>query len=242
MRRGVRAHDVALALLLAACVGALAPAGAAAKALQPVPPCELFEGTVNGFGLGSLRGPVVTTFGKSVYGHGTTCTWTGQGFHTYSFVVSVAVFPASAELGIRLLDAADHAAYAANKLPGGLGLVTAGNRRRGNYFIGEAVYHEETPDTDTEECPALPGPRGEELGPNREIEIGQSGPACAGEPGVEGDYLTAYGSPIGKPGTARRAIEPMILQVGIACQYDALRSGVLSLSHLASAVYGGRGY
>jgi hypothetical protein len=242
MRRGVRARALALALLLAACVGALAPAGAAAKALQPVPPCELFEGTVNGFGLGSLRGPAVTTFGKSVHGHGTTCTWTGQGFHTYSFVVSVAVFPASAKLGTRLLKAAEQAADAANKTPGGLGLVTSKNPRRGNYFIGEAVYREETPDTDTEECPPLEGLRGGELSPNREIEVGQSGPACAGEPGVEGDYLTAYGSPIGKPGTARGAIEPMILQVGIACQYDALRPGILSLSHLASAVYGGRGY
>jgi hypothetical protein len=46
--------------------------------------------------------------------------------------------------------------------------------------------------------------------------------------------------PIGRPG--RAAIEPMILQVGVACQLDAVSRGVLSLAHLASAVYGGRGY
>jgi hypothetical protein len=233
----VCALGIALALLLAAYVGA--PAGAAAKALAPVPSCDVFQGSVNGFELGSLRGPTVTPFGKS---NGTTCTWSGQGFHTYAFVISVAVFPAPAQVGGKLLAAANAAASKANRSPGGLGLVTAGNRRRGNYFIGEAVYHTETPDTDTEECPALVGPRGEELGPNREIELGQSGPACAHQPGVEGDFLTAYGSPIGKRGTARRAIEPMILQVGIACQNEAFRPGILSLSHLASAVYGGRAY
>jgi hypothetical protein len=34
----------------------------------------------------------------------------------------------------------------------------------------------------------------------------------------------------------------MLLQISVACQLDALSGGLLSLGHIASAVYGGRGY
>jgi hypothetical protein len=251
MRWGVWTRGLALGLLLGACVGATAPAGAAARRptrlptpskakakgkLGPAPNCAAFEGTVIGFGLGHLNGPRVTPFGA----HGTTCAWSGQAQGKYAFVVSVAVFGAPAEVGDRLLAAAQAAARKANTTRGGLGLVASKNPRRGNYFDGEAVYSEETPDTEKEQCPPFIAENGEEGGHKKEIELGQSAPTCAGQPGTEGDFLTAYGSPIGRRG--RGPIEPMILQVGIACQVDALSRGVLSLAHLASAVYGGRGY
>jgi hypothetical protein len=251
MRRGVCTRGVALAVLLAACVACLAPAGAAArrptktptptthgKKLGPAPNCAAFEGTVAGFQLGRLNGPGITSFGD----HGTTCTWSGQALGNYAFVVSVSVFGAPAEIGDRLLAVAKLAARRANSTPGGLGLVTSKNPRRGNYFEGEAVYREESPNKEKEQCPPFIAENGEEGGPKNAIELGQSAPTCAGQPGTEGDFLTAYGSPIGKRGTARGAIEPMILQVGVACQDDAMAGGVLSLAHLASAVYGGRGY
>jgi hypothetical protein len=249
MRRGACTRGVALAALLAACVGCLAPAGAAArrptksptptthgKKLGPAPNCAAFEGTVIGFQLGALKGPGLTSFGD----HGTTCTWSGQEPGKYAFVVSVSVFGAPAEIGQRLLAVAKLAAKKASSTPGGLGLVTSKNPRRGNYFEGEAVYSEESPDKEHDKCPSFIGENGEEGGPNTAIELGQSAPTCAGQPGTEGDFLTAYGSPIGRSG--RGPIEPMILQVGVACQLDALSRGVLSLAHLASAVYGGRGY
>ncbi|HMD51182.1 MAG TPA: hypothetical protein VKG62_00595, partial [Solirubrobacteraceae bacterium] len=144
-------------------------------------------------------------------------------------------FASPPELSRRLFDVARAAAEKANKTPGGLGLVAYKNPRRGNYFEAEAVYSEEMPDTQRGACPELFGPAGEELGQNRAIEPGQGSPSCAGQPGTEGDFLTAYGSP-------RPNVEPMLLQVGIACQLDALSGGVLSLAHLASAVYGHRGY
>ncbi|MGP0102604.1 MAG: hypothetical protein ACLPUT_13425 [Solirubrobacteraceae bacterium] len=244
MRRGGCTRGFALALVLGACVGGLAPAGAIArrptklptrttpgKKLRHAPSCEAFEGTVLGFQLGHLKGPSVTPFGA----HGTTCAWSGQESGKYAFVVSVAVFGAPAEVGKRLLAVAQIAARKANSTPGGLGLVASKNPRRGNYFEGEAVYSEETADKETEKCPPFLSPSGEELGPNTTIEAGQSAPSCAGQPGTEGDFLTAYGSP-------RPNVEPTLLQVGVACQQDALSRGVLSLAHLASAFYGGRGY
>ena len=251
MRSGGCTRGVALAVLLAACIGVIAPAGADAKRptklpgpttphkkLGPAPSCEAFEGTVVGFGLGALKGPSVTAIGK----HQTICSWSGQEQGKYAFVVSVTVFGAPSYVGKPLLAAAQSAARKANSTPGGLGLVASKNTRRGNYFEGEAVYSEETPDKETDKCPPLLSPSGEELGPNTKIEAGQSGPTCAGQPGTEGDFLTAYGSPIGKSGTARGPIEPTLLQVSVACQQDALSRGVLSLAHLASAFYGGRGY
>jgi hypothetical protein len=248
MRWGMRTRGVGLALLVGAGIGGLAPAGAVArptklptptthgKKQRPAPNCAAFEGTVIGFQLGHLNGPRVTSFGA----HGTTCAWSGQDTGKYAFVVSVAVFGAPAEVGDRLLAAAQAAARKANATRGGLGLVASKNPRRGNYFDGEAVYSEESPDTETEQCPPFISENGEEGGPKKAIELGQSAPTCAGQPGTEGDFLTAYGSPIGRAG--RGPIEPMILQVSVACQLDALSRGVLSLAHLASAVYGGRGY
>jgi hypothetical protein len=250
MRRGVWTRWLGLALLVGACAAAPAPAGAVAKRptklptrpatphkkLGAAPNCEAFEGSVAGFGLGHLNGPSVTPFGR----HGTTCAWSGQALGKYAFVVSVAVFGAPAEVGKPLLAVAQAAARKANATRGGLGLVTSKNPRRGNYFEGEAVYQEETPDSETEKCPEFIAPNGEERGPNTAIELGQGAPTCAGQPGTEGDFLTAYGSPIGRG--ARRPIEPMILQISVACQLDALSGGVLQLARIASAVYGGRGY
>jgi hypothetical protein len=245
MPRGVCSRGVALALVLGACAGGLAPANAAAKRptklpgpsthpkkLRPVPNCEAFEGSVIGFRLGHLNGPTVTTFGKH---GGTTCTWSGQPAGKYAFVVSVAVFAAPAEVGNPLLAAARTAAYRAQKAPGGFGLVASKNPRRGNYFEGEALYSQEEPDKETEKCPPFISENGEEGGPVIEITPGQSGPSCAGQPGTEGDFLTAYGSP-------RPNVEPMLLQVSIACELDGFPPGPLALAHLASAVYGGRGY
>jgi hypothetical protein len=243
MRRPARAHGVALALLLGACVGALAPAGAAARPTKlpgptktkgkqrPAPDCEAFEGSVSGFKLGALKGPNRTSFGP----HGTTCTWSGQEPSKYAFVVSVAVFGAPAEVGKRLLAAAQASARKANATPGGFGLVASKNPRRGNYFEGEAVYSLEEPNKETDKCPPFIAENGEEGGPMMAIEIGQSAPSCAGQPGTEGAFLTAYGSP-------RPNVEPMILQISVACQLDALAGGPLTLAHIASAVYGGRGY
>ncbi len=243
MQRRLFTRGFALALLLGAGSAGIVPAGAAArptklpgptkphKKLRPVPSCEAFEGTVIGFQLGALKGPSVTNVGP----HNTTCAWSGQEPGKYAFVVSVAVFAAPSYVGKPLLAAAQAAARKANSTPGGLGLVTSKNPRRGNYFEGEAVYDVETPDRESQKCPALIGPGGEEGGPNTAIEAGQSGPSCAGQPGTEGDFMTAYGSP-------RPNVEPMLLQVSVACQLDALSGGVLSLAHLASAVYAGRGY
>jgi hypothetical protein len=251
MRWGVWTRGLALALLLGACVGATAPAGAVARRptrlptpskakgkgkLGPAPNCAAFEGSVSGFALGQLKGPSVTSFGS----HHTTCVWSGQAAGMYAFVVSVAVFAAPAEVGKALLAAAETAARRANTTQGGFGLVTSRSPRRGNYFEGEAVYDLEESNKDTEQCPAVFGEEGIVLERKNAIEKEQTGPSCAGQPGTEGDFLTAYGSPVG--GHGRAPIEPMILQISVACQLDALSGGVLHLAHIASAVYGGRGY
>jgi hypothetical protein len=208
------------------------------KKLGPAPDCAAFEGAVSGFQLGALNGPNRTGFGP----HGTTCTWSGQEAGKYAFVVSVAVFGAPSEVGKKLLAAAELGARHANGTPGGLGLIASKSPRRGNYFEGEALYSLEEPDKETDECPRSISEGGEEGGPMTAITAGQSAPSCAGQPGTEGAFLTAYGSPIGKPGTPRAAIEPMILQIQVACQLDALAGGPLTLARIASAVYGGRGY
>jgi hypothetical protein len=242
MRRGVFIRGVVFALILGAAIAGLAPAGAAArptklptrtkgKRLRPVPSCEAFEGSVIGFQLGALKPPSVTTIGK----HETTCVWSGQASGKYGFVVSVAVFGAPSYVGKRLLAAAESAADKANRTPGGLGLVTSRNPRRGNYFEGEALYSEEIKNKETEKCPPIFSEENVEVGQKTAIETGQSGPTCAGQPGTEGDFLTAYGSPLPH-------VEPMLLQISVACQLDALSGGLLSLGHIASAVYGGRGY
>jgi hypothetical protein len=243
MRRGVCIRGVVLALLLGASVAGLVPAGAAArrptklpgtskgKPLRAAPNCAAFEGSVIGFQLGALKGPSVTTIGK----HQTTCVWSGQEAGRYGFVVSVAVFGSPAAVGKALLAAAKAAADKANRTPGGLGIVTSRNPRRGNYFEGEALYSEENKNKETDKCPAIFNEEDAEVGQKTAIETGQTGPTCVGQPGTEGDFLTAYGSPLPHG-------EPMLLQISVACQVDALSGGLLSLGHIASAVYAGRGY
>jgi hypothetical protein len=248
MRLGVRARGVALALVVGALFAGLAPAGAYARRptklptpakakgkLGPAPDCEAFEGSVAGL-VGVPRTTTVTHFGS----HGSTCVWTGQQAGNYAFVVSVAVFGAPAEIGTKLLAAARLGAARANATKGGLGLVASKSPKRGNYFEGEAIYSLEEPDKETDQCTPNVNGEGGEAGQKTAIEPEQTAPTCAGQPGTEGDFLTAYGSPIGRG--ARGAIEPMVLQISVACQLDAFSGGVIQLSHIASAVYGGRGY
>ena len=119
-------------------------------------------------------------------------------------------------------------------------MIASKSPKRGNYFEGEALYSLEEQNKETQECPAIIDAEGGEAGHKPAIEPEQSGPSCAGQPGTEGDFLTAYGSPIGRGG--RGPIEPMILQISVACELDAFPGGLLQLGHIASAVYGGRGY
>jgi hypothetical protein len=91
-----------------------------------------------------------------------------------------------------------------------------------------------------QECPANFNSEGSEAGHKTAIEPERTAPTCVGQPGTEGDFLTAYGSPIARG--ARRPIEPMVLQISVACQLDGFSGGPIQLSHIASAVYGGRGY
>ncbi len=91
---------------------------------------------------------------------------------------------------------------------------------------GEALYSVEEKNKETEQCPGVFNEEGIETGRKTAIEKEQGAPTCAGQPGTEGDSLTAYGSPIGKPGTSRGPIEPMILQISVACELDALHGGL----------------
>jgi len=66
-------------------------------------------------------------------------------------------------------------------------------------------------DKETGKCPATFSPEGVEGGEHKAIEHEQSGPQCAGQPGTEGDFATAYGSP-------RPNVKPTLLQIQVAAE------------------------
>jgi hypothetical protein len=243
VRAGASTGGVVAAVVLGVYLIGVVPAGAAGRAIAakvkpgPAPNCQAFEGSVAGFQLGYIGAPSVTTFGA----HQTTCVWTGQQSGKYAFVVSVAVFgaPVRSDIGPRLLPPLapgrtrrrPHPAasgWSPRKTPSA-GITSkarpskASKKGQGNRTV-PPIYNEED----------------FEIGRKTAIEKSQTAPTCAGQPGTEGDFLTAYGSPIG--GRGRGPIEPMVLQISVACQLDALSGGLLELAHIASAVYVGRGY
>jgi hypothetical protein len=63
------------------------------------------------------------------------------------------------------------------------------------------------------------------------IQPGQSGPQCLGQPGTEGNFAEAYGSP--KPN-----YEPMIIQINVASQINKI--GPLPLARILRSAYAGR--
>ncbi len=181
-----------------------------AKEMKGVPNCASFEGQVLTLAPGHVTGPGVTELG----GSHSLCSWSGQPSGQYAFVVTVAVFPAPSFLGKALLKQAKASALAANHTRGGFGEYVTGNPRRGRFFEGMAVWSSEQENRETGLCSMEPN--------EGKIELHQTGPSCAGQPGTEGDYATAYGS-------AMRSTAPMILQISVACQLDA-SGGALSLA------------
>jgi hypothetical protein len=179
-----------------------------AKEMKGVPNCASFEGQVLTLAPGHVTGPGVTELG----GSHSLCSWSGQPSGQYAFVVTVAVFPAPSFVAKALLKQAKDAEIAADHKPGGFGEYVTGNARRGRFFEGMAVWGEEAPNKETGKCPTEVNAEGIES-QNLAIEPNQTGPSCAGQPGTEGDYATAYGS-------ARRSTAPIIVQISVACQLD----------------------
>jgi hypothetical protein len=189
------------------------------------PSCTAFSRAVGALNLGPLKPPGVTTLPD----HHSLCSWTGQQPGKYAFVVMVQVSPSPAFLGRRLMEGAKRSAQAAEKTTGGFGDVLKGSPGHGRYFEQMAYWSEEQPNTETEQCPAefnegVEGPR------KTAIEPGQSSPQCAGQPGLEGNFAEAYGSP-------RPNVEPMILQVSVASQVE--QGGPLPLARLVIAAFAG---
>ncbi len=172
-----------------------------------VPSCASFEGQVVSIAPGPFRGPGLTELGG---GH-SLCSWSGQPPGQYAFVVTVAVFPAPATVGKDFLKQAKNEEIAADHKPGGFGEYVTGNARRGRFFNGMAVWGEEEPNKETGKCTEFKA-NGEEV-QTLAIEPNQTGPSCAGQPGTEGDFATAYGS-------ARRSTAPIIVQISVACELD----------------------
>jgi len=180
----------------------LAKSRGKAKEIKGVPNCASFEGQVVSLAPGHFTGPGVTELG----GSHSLCSWSGQTSGQYAFVVTVAVFPAPSFVGKALLKQAKDAEIAADHKPGGFGEYVTGNARRGRFFEGMAVWGEEAQNKETGLCSMEPN--------EGKIEPHQTGPSCAGQPGTEGDYATAYGS-------AKRSTAPIIVQISVACQLDA---------------------
>lgn len=172
-----------------------------------VPSCASFEGQVASIAPGPFKGPGLTELGG---GH-SLCSWSGQPPGQYAFVVTVAVFPAPATVGKDFLKQAKVEEIAADHKPGGFGEYVTGNARRGRFFEGMAVWGEETPNKETGKCTEVKA-NGEEV-QTLAIEPNQTAPSCAGQPGTEGDFATAYGS-------AMRSTAPIIVQISLACQLN----------------------
>lgn len=178
------------------------------KEVKGVPSCASFEGQVASVAPGLFTGPGIT----ELPGGHSVCSWSGQPPNQYAFVVTVAVFPAPADVGGALLKQAREDEIAAAHKPGGFGEYLTKNVRSGRFFEGMAVWSEESQNKETNTCPPQLNAEGIES-PNLAIEPHQTGPSCAGQPGTEGDYATGYGS-------ARRSSTPIILQISLACQLD----------------------
>jgi hypothetical protein len=190
---------------------------------RKAPSCTVFSGQVASLELGAVKGPGVTTLPG---GH-SLCSWSGQASGQYAFVVTVAVFPAPSFLGRSLMGVARASEAKALRKPGGDGGVLTANPRRGFFFESMAYWSEEEPNKETDKCPG--GEEGEPL--QSAIQPGQSGPQCLGQPGTEGNFAEAYGSP-------KSNYEPMIIQINVASQINKL--GPLPLARILRSAYAGR--
>jgi hypothetical protein len=202
----------------------LTPGKAKPGKRRRAPSCTVFSNQVASLELGPLKGPGVTT----LPGDHSLCSWSGQEVGQYAFVVTVAVFPAPSFLGKSLMGVAKASEVKAARKPGGDGGLLTANPRRGFFFESMVYWSEEEPDKETGKCPG--GEEGE--GPlQTAVQPGQSGPQCAGQPGTEGNFAEAYGSP--KPN-----YEPMIIQINVASQINKL--GPLPLARILRTAYAGR--
>jgi len=218
------ARLIVLAPLLA-CL--LAPAPAAARARRTVAPsCTVYQNLIGQLQLGgSLKGPGVTRLPD----HHSICSWSGQATGKYAYVVSIQVTSVPTFLGRALLGQAKASELKAEKAKGGFGAYVTKNTRRGDYFEGVALWSEEQPNTEKGPCSStLPG-EAPEPGAGQ-IKLGQSGPGCAGQPGTEGDYATAWGSP-------RPNGEQMVVQFTVACQINLVSP--LTLLKFERLIYSG---
>jgi len=217
MLRTLLRRSLPLALAAVAIAGMpTAPASARAKPLLPgkkkpkltaPPSCTTFAAAIMGLGLGPLKGPGVTTLPDS---H-SICSWSGQVPGHYAVVVTVQITAAPAVLGKALLGAARSSERAAARKPGGAGAYLTRNPRRGIYFEGMALWSETLKNKETGKCPPILNEEGVEIGQKTAIEKEQSGPQCAGQPGTEADFATAYGSP-------QPNVEPTLLQIQVAAE------------------------
>jgi hypothetical protein len=175
----------------------------------PAPSCTVFEGLLGLLRLGSSSGPSVTKLPD----HHTICSWKGQASGHYAFVLSIQVTAASSFLGRALLHVARTSAAAVERKTNGFGAYVSGNSRRHEFFEGAAIWGEEQRNKETRSCSGLKPGEAQEPGEKNSsaIEKGQGAPRCVGQPGTEGDFATAYGSP--KPNG-----EAMLVQIGLACE------------------------
>lgn len=208
-----RASSLRLTLLALVLASLLAPTVAFARPTRKplrrttAPSCTVYGNLIGQLQLGgNLKGPGLTTLPD----HHSICSWSGQNPGHYAYVVTIQVTSVPAFLGRALLGQARASALKANKQTLGYGAYVSKNTGRGDYFEGVALWSEEQPDAEKEPCSsALPG-EPPEAGASQ-IKIGQSAPLCAGQPGTEGDYATAWGSP-------RPNGEQMVVQFTVACQ------------------------
>jgi hypothetical protein len=154
----------------------------------------------------SLKGPGLTRLPD----HHTICSWSGQAPGKYAYDVALQVTSVPTFLGRALLEQAQASALKASKAENGYGACVAKNTRKGDYFEGVARWSEEQASTEKGSCSsALPGEPAE-AGAGQ-IKLGQGAPQCAGQPGTEGDFATAWGS-------LRPTGEQIVVQFTLACQ------------------------
>ena len=220
--RIVRLLLLAIALTCAAATSTSTAAARTTKARRTVAPsCTVYGALVETLELGPLKGPGVTKLPN----HHSICSWSGQRAGHYAFVIALQVAPSPAFLGKSLLAQARRQASAANAKKHGFGGYLTKNTRRGFYFEGAAYWEEEEADQETGSCSVEQG------GTGAAIEPGQSAAHCAGQPGTEGDFATAYGSP-------RPNGEPLVIQISVACQQGEASS--LGLLRLERIIFSGR--
>jgi len=184
----------------------LRPATKRAKLRSP-PSCIVFGAAIAALELGALKGPGVTTLPDS---H-TICSWSAERQGHYTSIATVQITAAPSFLGRDLLGLAKSSARAAARKPGGAGEVLTTKPKLGLYYEGLAAWSEQQPDRETGKCRPVLNAEGFEIGQNSAIEPGQGGPTCAGQPGTEGDFATAYGSP-------HPNIKPTLIQIQVAAE------------------------